>query len=146
MAHREISNHLLAPKIQVAIFKAQVLADRILAQWKRQNIRAVKDLERIGDNFDFACRELGIFGSRQSRSNYPLDLNDVLRAKSMRDGSGIWVFLRTKNHLRDPVTVAEIDEYHTAVITAGINPAAKNGRASPNPICAERRNLSSDKS
>ena len=46
----------------------------------------------------------------------------------MRDGSGVWVFLRTKNHLRDPVTVAEIDEYHTAVITAGINPAAKNGR------------------
>jgi hypothetical protein len=37
------------------------------------------------------------------------------------------VFLGTKNHLCDSVAVAEVDKYDTTVITAGIDPAAKNG-------------------
>ena len=45
----------------------------------------------------------------------------------MRDGGSVRVFLGTKNRLCDPVAVAEVDKYHTTVITAGIDPAAKNG-------------------
>ena len=44
----------------------------------------------------------------------------------MGDGGSVRVFLGTKNHLCDSVAVAEVDKYDTTVITAGIDPAAKN--------------------
>jgi hypothetical protein len=39
---------------------------------------------------------------------------------------GLGVFFRTKNHLCDPLAVAEVDEDEAAVVAAGGDPTAKS--------------------
>src|SRR5438093_1562896 len=127
---RQHAGQLRAPQVEVAVAEPQVLVGEVdlLVDLERQRLGARQHLELRAFELDLAGRELRVhrllWPQRHAppHRDHPLEAQ-LLAALEQRRPSD----LGAQHHLGDPVTVAQVDEQHPAVIAEPVHPAHHRG-------------------
>ena len=125
MAEAQVAAHLLAAQVEVAVGETEVFVGNLIVELKWQHLSGVEDIECGGDDFNRTSGQLRVLGSSQTGSDFAGYANDILTAQFVGFFRSLGVFLRTKNHLCDPLAIAEVNEDEPAVVAAGGDPAAE---------------------
>ena len=123
----EVAREMRPAQIEIAIAQPQIFVARIGIERKRQNVRAIQNAETPRDNFDRTRGQLRIFRPRHPRRDRAFDFDYIFVPQSVRDLRQLRVLFWTKYHLRQSLTIAEVDEDHAAVIAPHMHPTRKFG-------------------
>jgi hypothetical protein len=123
-AEHDVGVQPLAPEVEVAILKADVLGIVLLAR-DRQRQFGGGALHRHApcEHLDFAGRQVGVGRALGARLHHAVDRNDALDPQTVEDRKRGAVGVR--NDLGDAVVVAKIDEQHAAMVALAVDPAGQ---------------------
>ena len=102
-----------------------VEAGLLLVDVERRHLRGVEDGEPIQRDLDRARRKLRVGGALGSGTHDALDLHDPFAPGRLGGSMSIRGVLRVRHHLRDAVTVAEVEEGKVTVVAAPMHPAGQ---------------------
>jgi len=120
----EIFEHVLPPKIEIAIPQSDVFADiQFLFQLKRWSFGRVEDFELVHDHFNFPRCQLGIGHTVRAGPHSAPNGNDEFAAQGMSTLVGLRLILGIKHHLGEPLAIPQIDKDQAAVVAAAQHPA-----------------------
>ena len=128
VAQRQIAVRLGPAQIEVTIAQPRLFGrvDFVLdLKWRR--LGCVQNVQVLGDELDFARRELRI---RLLPLDYaPFDRNDEFRARLL--GLGVRFRLRffIEDNLKDAGAVADVEKEEIAEVAAAVDPSHDNGVA-----------------
>ena len=115
--------HLRASQIEVAVLEAHVLGQILVVHLERRRYRWVQDLDRPRQHFDFARNEVRVHRAGGPAPHQPGDLDHVFAADLLRRGKRFGV-IRIANNLHQALAIAQVDEYHAAMVATAVHPSA----------------------
>ena len=120
MAQPQIAQHRLAPQVEVAVTKPQLLADGLVVM-ERRRLRFRQHGELRREHLDFAAREIRVDGAVRTRTHDTLDGEHELRTQPLgfREHLGP---VGIEDDLQQAFAIAQIDENDAAVIAAPVYP------------------------
>ena len=109
-------------QVEVAVLQPQVLVHARVIQRERRHVGLVQHLQLARDDLHRPRRQPGILRTRQPRRHHPRELDHILTPQPVTRLRHLRMLLRAKNHLRQTLPVAQIDEDHPAMIPPRIHP------------------------
>ena len=126
MTHPQITCETWPAKIEIPVRHSQIFILRFGVDRERQRVRPIQNAQSAWNDFNVAGGEVWIFRARQPRRDVTRNLDHIFATQGMRLLRKRRVFLRTKNNLRQPFAVAQINEDHSAMIARDIHPARES--------------------
>ena len=123
MTQLQVALHRRGPQIQVAVFQAQILVHLRIVQREWRHLGLVQHFELAGNHLNLAGGEPSVFGARKPGGNRAGHLDHILAAQPVGSLGNLWMFLRTKDHLREAFPIPKINENDAAVVAPGVDPA-----------------------
>ena len=99
-----------------------VEAGLLLVDVERRHLRRVEHDEPIDRDLDLAGRQLGVGVPFGPMPHGALDLHDPLAAGRLGRRVGVRGVLGVRDHLRDAVAIAQVEEGEVAVIAPSMHP------------------------
>ena len=129
MPQDQIAHHVGSPQVQVAVPQPQRLVDVcLLGHAERGSAGGVEDGDRVRGHLDVTCRQVGIARSRRAQADGTHNLYDVLCVQLRGHSVSRLGRLRVHHHLSDPIPVANIYEYQSAVVPLPVDPPLEHCR------------------
>ncbi len=130
MTQHDTLAHAVAPQVQVAIAQPQRLVGRdVIRDRERRRPGRIEHGGALRLHLDLAGRELRILLAWQAPLHRPLDAQHIFQPRLAGDGvrrRGLRRTLRVKDHLRQPIAIAQVDEDELAVVAAARDPAGEH--------------------
>ena len=127
-AQHDIALHARTAQIDVAILEARVFGDLdVILHGKWRCERRIEYPDAVGDDFDFAGREIriGVFG--RAPRDLTFDGDHIFRADLFSAFVHIFRHAGLEDDLGDAVAVAEIGEDDRTVVAAPVDPSHQDG-------------------
>ena len=121
MAQPQALAHHLAPQVDITVAQPNFLIDG-LVQLERQRIGSIQQLQLRGHDLDAARCQTGVDGSFGARAHRPAYAHDEFVPQFLRDFE-YRAGARIEHDLHQAFAIAQIDEYHPAMIASAMNPA-----------------------
>jgi len=125
MTHSQIAREARPPEIEIPVRHSQIFILRLSINREGQCVGPIQNPQLIWDDFDITSGEIWIFRPRQTRSDSTRNFSYIFAPQGVRLPRKLRIFLRPKNHLRQPFAIAQVNENNAAVIARDIYPAGK---------------------
>ncbi len=127
MAQRDVLVHLGAAQVEVAVLEAHLfVGDVVVGGREGQRLGVVEEAELVGDDFDFAGRDVRVDGAGIAQLDAPDDGDDVLGAQTF----GLLVHLGPgvggDDNLGEAGAIAQVNKDKVAEIAAAVDPSHEN--------------------
>ncbi len=117
---QQLLRHRFATQVEVAILEAHLLADLVI-ELERQRLGLVQHFELAREQLDLARTQVRVRGGTRARTHQTLHADHELAAQTL----GVLEHLggvRIEHHLQQTFAVAQVDEDHSAMVTATMHP------------------------
>lgn len=121
----QLGGHLRTTQVDEAVAQAGFLAHiGIFIQRERRSLGLVQHFQFVAQYLDGARRHVRVARAFRAQAHLAGDLHHELAAHPVGLGEGFRT-VRIEHHLGQPLAIAHIEEDHSTMVAAAVNPTAK---------------------